>query len=384
MKVLHIVATYYPAFKYGGPIQSTHQINKKLVEKGVEVTVFTTMDGQPSSTIPNTLTYVDGVKVYYYDYFFGKGYGVSWNLSVSLFKNIKKYDVVLQTSVFTFVSFITPIISLLNKKPYIISSRGTLDPLNIESKSTFIKKFSLLLYERYYLNHASRILVLMEDEKKWLRELNIHNERVSIIPNGIDCHQESPKKEDRKNKTIKFLYLGRLNYKKNIDLIIKVYSALKEEFKNIDLTIAGPDGGMEQSLKNLTNELNLTDDIKFIGTVTGEAKQNLLYESDIFLLPSVSEGISIAQLEAMCSKCAVVVGNRGGIHKELIKHDAGMVVNPNFDELYNTMNRLMTDPELRKKISENGYKLVKEEYSWDSVIDDYIHLYQNIIEKKHE
>ena len=134
MKVLHVVATYYPAFKYGGPIHSTHQINKKLVEKGVEVTVFTTMDGQPSGTKANSPTYIDGVKVYYYDYFFGKGYGISWNLFISLFRNIKNFDIVLLTSVFTFVSFITPLISLLNKKPYLASSRGTLDPLNIESK----------------------------------------------------------------------------------------------------------------------------------------------------------------------------------------------------------------------------------------------------------
>lgn len=381
MKVLHVVATYYPAFKYGGPINSTHQINKKLVEKGIEVTVFTTMDGQPSSTKANIPTYVDGVKVYYYDYFFGKGYGVSWNLFVSLLKKMKEFDIVLVTSAFTFVSFMTPLISLLKQKPYLISSRGTLDPLNIEAKSTFIKKMSLFLYERFFLNHASTIIVLMEDEKKWLRELDIHNERVSIIPNGIDCYQE-PLKKYIANENVKFLYLGRLNYKKNIDLIIKAYSALKKEFNNIDLTIAGPDGGMEQSLKKLTKELNLTNDINFIGVVTGEAKQDILNKSDIFLLPSVSEGISMAQLEAMCSQCAVLVGNRGGIHEELIRHEAGIVINPNLDELYSAMHDLIRNRKLREKISKNGYQLVKEEYSWDSVIDDYIHLYQNIIEKK--
>ncbi len=90
----------------------------------------------------------------------------------------------------------------------------------------------------------------------------------------------------------------------------------------------------------------------------------------------------MAQLEAMCTKCAVVVGNRGGIHEELLMHDAGIVINPNIDELVNAMSHLITYPALRKKISENGYKLVKEEYSWDGVINDYINLYQNIINYK--
>lgn len=382
MKVLHVVPTYYPAFKYGGPIHSTHLVNKKLVEKQVDVTVYTTMDGQPESTKEEIETDLDGVKVYYFKSFKNTGYGISWSFIINLIKNIKNYDVVLLTSVFTFTSFVAPLICLIYRKPFVISSRGTLDPLNIDTKSSFIKKLSLSLYERYYLNKAASIIVLMEDEQKWLIELNVKNSNVVVIPNGMDCIQDRfITKKAQNTNNIKLLYLGRLNYKKNIDIIIQVYSELKKEFNNLELTIAGPDDGMEKELKRITKELNLENDVYFSGLVTGKEKIELLSNADIFILPSISEGISMAQLEAMCAQCAVVVGNRGGIHEELSKYNAGIVIEPKMETLSTAVRSLIVDEKLRSEIVENGFNLVKNSYTWKHVIEQYILLYQTIINK---
>lgn len=377
MKILHTVPTYYPAFKYGGPILSTHLVNKKLVAQGINIQVLTTMDGQPKETIPNKNSEIENVNVYYCSSLLNTGYGISLKFIIELFKNVKKYDLILITSVFTFTSFVTPLICLLLKKPYIFSSRGTLDPINIKNKSSFLKNSILNLYERFFLNKASSIIVLMNDEKNWLTDLNIRNKKVSIIPNGMDIMPEDEIiKDNFTNKHItKLLYLGRLNYKKNIDMIINAYSKLTKINGTIELIIAGPDDGNEKELRNLVHELGLSNKIQFKGLVVGKEKEELFKESDIFILPSISEGISMAQLEAMKYKCSVIVGNRGGIHSELISNHAGIVIEPSIKNLTNSLEDLIKNKKLRKTIAENGFNLVKKNFSWKKIIDDYIKLY---------
>ena len=386
MKILHVTPSYYPAFKYGGPINSTHLVNKKLVDKNIDVTVFTTSDGQSADTQLNTKNSVDNIKVYYYKSYGNTGYGISFRLLFSLLKNIRNYDVVLITSVFTFVSLITPIVCKIFKKPYIFSSRGTLDPENVKSKSSFIKNMSLKLYERNFLNTASSIIVLTEDEKNWLSELSIYNNNIQIIPNGMDIHKDDDfnKINFINQKSIKLIYFGRLNFKKNIDFIIKSYAEIIKIHKNISLFIAGPDDGLEKDLKELAVKLGLENKINFLGLLSGKDKDDFLKSSDIFILPSLSEGISMAQLEAMKNKCAVVVGNRGGIHYDLINTNSGIVIDPSVQSLTEALLKLIGNDEERRKIAENGFNLVKTRYSWDSIINNYIDLYESLNEELKE
>jgi len=83
MKILHVVSSYWPAFGFGGPISSVHQLNKFLVRKGADVEVYTTNAGLKNRT-DITLreeTKIDGVKIFYFPYY---GY-VHWTFSPSLF-----------------------------------------------------------------------------------------------------------------------------------------------------------------------------------------------------------------------------------------------------------------------------------------------------------
>ncbi len=380
MRILHATPTYYPAFKYGGPINSTHTINKKLIQKNIDLTVYTSTDGQADKKIYNQTKEVDGVNVTYFKSYGETGYGISIKFVLSLIKNIKHYDVVLITSAFTFTSFITPLICLLFKKPYIYSSRGTLDPYAIKVKSSLIKNMALTLYERYFLNKSSNIIALTQEESNWLRELKIKNPNVSIIPNGIDIiDTENFHKKDFFNQEKKvLLYFGRLNHKKNVHLIIKVYKKLIEKYQNLELKIAGPDDGAEQYLKNLTKELNLENHVNFLGLIKGEDKETLLKQSNIFILPSLSEGISMAQLEAMKNKCTVIVGNRGGIYNDLIKYNAGIVIEPDEKNLLKELEILLEDNKKCLEIAENGFNLVKKKYTWEKVVNSYIELYKKV------
>ena len=105
MKILHIVPTYVPAYRYGGPIKSVHYLNKWLVKKGIDVTVYTTnLNGDKLLNVPlNRETLINGVKVHYFPITW-KSWEYSFALHQALAKNIKDFDLIHITSVFLSVS----------------------------------------------------------------------------------------------------------------------------------------------------------------------------------------------------------------------------------------------------------------------------------------
>ena len=105
MKILCVIPSYYPAFKFGGPIASVHYLNKALVKKGVEVTVYATNVGLEDKVSANTEVDVDGVKVFYFKFskiveFLGKisglfgptGWQFSRPLKRALKENLNNFD----------------------------------------------------------------------------------------------------------------------------------------------------------------------------------------------------------------------------------------------------------------------------------------------------
>ena len=87
MKVLHIIPSYYPAFKLGGPIQSVHLINKHLVKMGIDVDVLTLNVGLEKANDYNSRIWynIDGVKVKYLNYFKLTRYNFSFSFLIIIF-----------------------------------------------------------------------------------------------------------------------------------------------------------------------------------------------------------------------------------------------------------------------------------------------------------
>src|SRR4051812_19485414 len=102
MKILHVVPTYLPAYRYGGPIQSIHTLNKWLVRAGAEVTVYTTaIDGPEDLNVPlGEPVDHDGVKVYYFKPGFLRSWFYAPEMARALRTHIREFDIVHATSVF--------------------------------------------------------------------------------------------------------------------------------------------------------------------------------------------------------------------------------------------------------------------------------------------
>ena len=266
MKILHVVSSYWPAFQFGGPIYSVHLLNKELVKKEVDVTVYTTNVGlkDKKDIIFKKETIIDGVKVFYFPYY---GY-VHFTFSPALFwalaKNIKNFDLVHITGVWNFPVCAAAFWARFYRKPYIISPRGSLMKEPLEKKSSLKKKIHLFLIAKRDLKNAAAIHFTVEREKEEYLRAGLPLKKAIIIPNGFSSEEFNMGTSDVPNIDVntrtsdvqkldfrqKFgintdkkivLFLSRLNWKKGLDTLIPAFAEVIKKEPNVVLVLAGPD-----------------------------------------------------------------------------------------------------------------------------------------------
>jgi glycosyltransferase involved in cell wall biosynthesis len=189
--------------------------------------------------------------------------------------------------------------------PLVISPHGMLEPWALVN-SRWKKRFAAMLFENHNLRSASCLHALCGAEARNMRDYGLRNP-IAIIPNGVDLEQfnplpsyeaiteEFPVLRGKK----RMLFLSRIHPKKGLPHLLKAWQKLGPEFGNWTLLIAGGDqNGHAQEIDSLSKQLRLENAVVFLGPLRGEAKKRALAGSDAFVLPSFSEGFSMAVLEA--------------------------------------------------------------------------------------
>jgi len=189
---------------------------------------------------------------------------------------------------------------------------------------------------------------------------------ISVIPNGVDTKTFSCKiRRTEKKKNI--ITASRLTFKNAIDDIIKALPLVKKKIPNTVLTICGI-GEDEAKLKVLVHDLNLENDVRFVGLVPYKELPKYLCNADVFVRPSISEGFGNSFIEAL--SCGVpIVGTRvGGIPDFLQDKKTGLfcqVRNP--EDLADKIVLFLKNKKLSKSIVKNGQKMIKAKYEWDLI-----------------
>ena len=130
------------------------------------------------------------------------------------------------------------------------------------------------------------------------------------MPNGVEINNNYVKKEINKNK-FSVLFIGRLEKIKNISYLLKNWKKFSDVNSHSELLIIG-DGNEQDNLKNISQDLGLVNKVKFMGKLNSEEILLSLNKSDVFVLPSLSEGISNSLLEAMSFGLVPIVSNVEG------------------------------------------------------------------------
>ena len=297
MKILHIIPTYTPARFASGPINATHDLNKWLSQKGVDITVYTTNADKPNDKINvpvNREVNIDGVKVFYFQTSFPRFWYYSSALRKKLKESIQKFDLIHISSVFLSASTLGAYYAKKFKKPYIISFFGTLMKVPM-SHGTLKKKIYLNLIEKRNLRGASVIHFTSEKEKKDYELFNLpKNKKKIVIFSGIDPNVFKPN-IDPKFFREKFnipvgdkviLFLGRLSWIKGIDTLIPAFGEVLKKNPQTTLVLAGQDADYNKEIGQLIFESNVGDKVITPGPIFGDEKAAALSQSDIFVLSS--------------------------------------------------------------------------------------------------
>ncbi len=253
---------------------------------------------------------------------------------------------------------------------------------DLKNQGWFIKFARKLLIKR-----ANKITAISDYLKKYVLKIR-RNAPVVVIPNGVDIdnfcrdfsYGELSALQDQvgiKPGERAIITNSRLVPKNGISDLIKAVAILsgKEKEPVFKLLLLG-EGEQKGELLKLVETLGIKDRIVFVGQVNHDELPKYLKISDVFVRPSLSEGLGNAFLEAMAASTPVVGTPVGGIPDFLKNEETGLfckVGNP--EDIAQKIEKLAFDDALRKRIIENGLRLVKEKYDWEIIATQYAELY---------
>lgn len=386
MRICHIVPTYYPAIRYGGPIWAIHHMCKSLVELGHEVIVLTTsvnMDKDMDVPLDQAVD-IDGVQVFYFPSSFLRRWFFSWPLRKKMQAIIPQMDFIHLHSLFLYPTYQASRIAKKNHIPYCISPHGALVPELLANRSRALKKIALKLFEKKNLSDASFVLATANLEEKNIRSVGVSIARVEVVELGIDSalsYMDLNYGSALKIDGPYLLFLGRISWKKQIDRIISAQPFMSED---IQLVIAGyDDENLEASLKFMANKLGVADRVHFCGPVQGNQKQELISKAMALVLPSLHENFGVVILESWAHARPVILNPNIGLADSMLAANAGVLVPDSPEAFGELINQLAANPEALNHMGQNGLNLVKERYSWNTKARELESVYERY-RKKHD
>ena len=282
----------------------------------------------------------------------------------------------------------TNVMPLIHPKRTVVTIHGLEYEYFPQYYSWFSRKY-LRWSTRYATKHASRIIAVSENTKQDLVKLyGCPSEKIEVIWHGVNLVKSEKLKVKSQSSKFKinepyFLYLGRIELKKNVVGIIEAFEMLntKYEIRNTKLVLAGGAGYGWESVKLKVKSLKCKEDVIFTGHIEGERKWELLRNATALVFPSFYEGFGLPILEAQ-SVGVPVITSKGSSMEEittLMKNEkrkrknnnekcktySALLVDPNKpEEIASAMDKIISDDKLRKDLIQAGYENVKR-FSWE-------------------
>lgn len=374
MNILQLVSHYVPAYHFGGVLHVAHSLSKALNKQGHSVHVCTTHLKDPTHDLDVPLdkaVNVDGAQVYYEPVKLSRYWGFSPVMIRRIWAEAEWADVILVHFHYQFISLIGSAIARRRHKPYIIFTHGSLNQFGVAARSTSRKQAYINLLEKRNFKNALFVAYHSQEEM----ESSFGFGRQQVVPNGIDpaafvpCptpgqfREKYPVLQDR----LIYLYLGRIDAGKGLDLLLPAFRKLSIRDERVHLVIAGGDErGYEGVVRRTIQELGIADRVTLTGLISGVDKLTALQDSDVYVLPSRSEGLSIAMLEAMYMGLPVVITNRMGLWRQIEQHRCGLVVSLDEQQLSQSLYAMAANED-RGSMGKRGHELVRANYTWDVI-----------------
>lgn len=261
-------------------------------------------------------------------------------------------------------------------------------PLRIVSRRVDFPLKKNILSHRKYTRNIDAVVAISEGVKKVLVEGRLPPERIEVIPSGIDF---SPYKEYSSSHYLRREFsfssddylvgmVAHLADHKGHKYLIRATKILKKHTDKIKVIIVG-EGPLRMELDREARDSKVEDIVFFLGF--REDIPRILSSLDLFVLSSYLEGLGSSILDAMACGLPVVATRTGGIPEVVIHRKTGLLVpSRNPQALAKAILKLYEDRELACRLGENGYEMVRQKFSAESMTDKMIHLYQRLAKEK--
>ncbi|GAB1490104.1 glycosyltransferase [Opitutaceae bacterium] len=271
-----------------------------------------------------------------------------------------------------------------DRKPYVVSPHGMLDPGALRF-SRWKKQIASALFQRDHLDRAAVLHALSATEARGIREAG-YTGPVAILPNGVNLPTAAPdrtsatKPASARSRTL--LYLGRIHPKKGLPALIEAwipFSAHGALGANWRLVIAGwNEVAHEEALRAQVAAAQADDRVVFAGPLWGEAKDAALGAADAFILPSLSEGLPMSVLEAWARGKPALITPACNLPEGLAA-GAALPITPDAAGIHQGLERLarLDDAELRS-MGISAHQLVEAKFAWPAIAANMIRLYQSV------
>jgi glycosyltransferase involved in cell wall biosynthesis len=372
MRLLQIISHYIPAYHLGGQLKVAHGLGKALTRAGHEVIVVTTNlgSGISSEELLSVPTMIDGVTVYYEPVRVPRQLVYAPTIKQRLSQVLPEADALIIHGAYLYPNWIAAKLGSQKEVPMVVFPHGMLDKRAIAGKGFLRKSLWLNLMEKQNYRHVGCFAFNAEEE----RSASLFADRGFVISSSPDEEELSVSVPNRDHFRSQYdlppdafccLFLGRIDRKKALDVLIPTFAKFARRQDKAYLFIAGPDyQGYRLEIERLVKQLGIEKRVIFTGMLSGAEKVSILRNSDVFVLPSYYEGLPIALLEAMYVGLPVIVSNRVGIWQMIQSRHAGLVVSPDEAELSAALDSML-DQGWRQELAGNARELVLSEFSWD-------------------
>lgn len=377
MKILHVIPDLAP--ETGGPVTAVLGLAEAQAAMGHEVCIASSDYGLAFS--PK----VDNVEFNLFPCRYD-----TWRWAPELGRHlervVKGFDVVMVESLWQYPTFIAGRACRAANVPYVVSPNGMLDVWSLSQKA-WKKRPYMALIERKTLLGASAIHLTSEGElthsylNKWrvpkiVVPLGLHRSKYTDLPLAEGFFKRYPELSDKQI----VLFLGRLHYKKQPDVVIRAFHQAYFDMPNIHLVLAGAGEQFYiQRLQELVKSLGIQDRVLFTGILEGDAVREAYRAASVFVLPSWQENFGLALVEAMAAECPVIVSDHIDLAPDIKQASAGLVVSPSVDETAVSITLLLRNDEMRSEMGRRGRQLVLEKFTWKRCADEFNKVFDDIL-----
>lgn len=389
LKILYVTPYYKPAWFYGGPPKCIAEQAEFLASRyGYQIDVITLNKNGTSklfeSDIP-VIKEVNGVKVHYLREskgILGRKYFQAEGLSTYMeqFKNVDLIHVNMLFNAFSVAGFR---LGLKYKIPYIVSLHGMLDAFSL-TRNKWMKRLHRFFFEDHFLQKARAVHFTTENEFK--NAIINKPIRPVVIPLGFffEGQNDHSLYFPPNSEALKLVFLGRINRKKGLDLLINGIGKLPKHIKEkILLDIWGEeDEPCKPELIALISGVDLTHQIHFKGNLSPDIRNETLKKYDVLALTSHQENFGLVVVEALEQKIPVLISDKVNLSDFVLNKNCGLVSELNEVSIANQLEQFFNlTPEIRAEMGLNGYHAVRKLFNMKVVGQLYHELYELCVKR---